>query len=363
MKFDENMITIQTTTYNVNIGKESLRSLKDIVSNNANECRIFVLLDENIRKHCLQVFLEKTKIPLETLNLIEIESGEQNKSLDNCKYIWTKLTEGGADRKSILINLGGGVITDMGGFAAASFKRGIKFINIPTSLLAQVDAALGGKTGFNLDHLKNQIGLFQNPDSIFIDADFLNSLPKQHLISGFAEVIKYGLIYDKIFWERICKMNIEEVNDWYDWIIPSVKIKMNIVDQDPFEKNLRKVLNFGHTIAHAFETLSSRRNNKPIYHGEAVAIGLVIESIISTKILGLNEQVSKDIFRLIYPEFNLPQFSNDDIPELINIMMHDKKNIDAQINFTLLKEIGDARIDKYCKLQVIKSSLLEYLDY
>ncbi|MCD4679671.1 MAG: 3-dehydroquinate synthase [Bacteroidales bacterium] len=356
------MTTIQNPEYTVYIGNGSLRSLKDILFNDGNDCRIFVLLDENIREHCLQAFLEKTKIPPETLNLIEIKSGEQNKTLDNCKYIWTKLTEGGADRKSILINLGGGVITDMGGFAAASFKRGIKFINIPTSLLAQVDAALGGKTGINLDHLKNQIGLFQNPDSIFIDADFLNSLPKQHLISGFAEVIKYGLIYDKIFWERICKINIEEVSDWYDWIIPSVKIKMNIVDQDPFEKNLRKILNFGHTIAHAFETLSSRRNNRPIYHGEAVAIGLVIESIISTKILGLNEQVSKDIFRLIYPEFNLPQFSNDDIPELINIMMHDKKNINTQINFTLIKEIGDTRRDQFCEREVIEDSLIGYID-
>lgn len=344
-----------STTYKVYSGNDCLLSLKNYCTG-----MIFVLVDENTQKYCLPIFLQKSGLSSKSITLIEIKSGEQYKTIETCRYIWKTLTGEGADRESVLINLGGGVISDTGGYAAACFKRGIKFINVPTTLLAQVDAAIGGKTGVNLDLLKNQIGVFKHPEMILIDAEFLATLPKEHIVSGFGEVLKYGLISDMTLWKVASKINIADVDNWYDLIIPCVKNKMEVVKEDPEEKHIRKILNFGHTIGHAIET-SMHRKNKSISHGEAVATGLVVESMISSKVLGLDQEILQEIINVINSDFSLPQFSENEIPALIDIMLHDKKNVNNKINFTLIEEIGTARIDQYCETSVIKDSLVDYL--
>lgn len=343
--------------FRVIIGNDSLEFLKKVKTR-----KIFILVDSNTREYCLPVLIKKSGISSEDLNIIEIAAGEQYKTLGACRYIWQTLIELGADRNSVLINLGGGVITDMGGFAASCFKRGINYINIPTTLMAQIDAAIGGKTGVNLDLLKNQIGVFKHPEMILIDTDFLKTLSKQHIVSGFAEILKYGLISDKKLWEVASKINTSDVNKWDDLIITCIKNKMDVVDKDPEEKNLRKVLNFGHTIGHAIETFI-HREKKTITHGEAVAVGLIVESIISSKLLGLDKNIIQEIFNVINGNFLLPQFTENDISELVNLMMHDKKNIDNKINFTLIEDIGKARIDQFCETSVIKDSGRDYLVY
>jgi len=348
-------INLSSPEYQVFIGNDALKSLHDYLTG-----KTFILVDENTSKHCLPLFLEKSGLPPEEINLIEITSGEQYKTLGNCKYIWQNLTDEGANRNSVLINLGGGVITDMGGYAAACFKRGIRFINVPTTLMAQADAALGGKTGVNLDMIKNQVGLFQHPEAIFIDSDFLNTLKEEHLISGFAEVLKYGLIRDKELWETASMLNVNEISDWYELIIPCVKIKMDVVEKDPREKNLRKILNFGHTIGHAIETLSHKKN-KPIPHGDAVAVGLVVESIISSKVMGLDKEFIDEVFRTIDSNFPSAQLADNDITELLKIMIHDKKNIDGEINFTLIENIGEAKINQFCSSVVIERSFIDFI--
>lgn len=349
-----NTMKLSAPDHQVNIGSGSLRSLKDYKCS-----KVFVLIDNNTREHCLPIFFDKCGIPEDSVDLIEITSGEQYKTLGTCKYIWESLMENGADRGSLLINLGGGVITDIGGFSASCFKRGIKFINIPTTLMAQVDAAIGGKTGVNLDHLKNQIGVFNNPEAIFIDTDFLETLPEEHILSGFAEVLKYGLISDKVLWDKLADFDIINKIDWYDIIVPAVKIKIDFVEKDPNEQNLRKILNFGHTVGHALETLSYR-NNTPCYHGEAVAVGLVVESIISSKVLGLDKNITQDIFDVVNSNFLLPQFAKNDITEIVNLMVHDKKNVEGRINFTLLEKIGKSIIDQFCPIEIIEESLVHY---
>lgn len=342
-------------TCKVYSGDDCLLSLKNYCSG-----KIFLLVDENTQNCSLPLFFEKSGISSKKIILIEIRSGEQNKNLDTCRYIWKTLTDKGAERRSVLINLGGGVITDMGGYAAACFKRGIKFINIPTTLMAQLDASIGGKTGINLDHLKNQIGVFRQPEAVFINTDFLKTLPQDHIISGFAEALKYALIYDNDLWQKLKAENICNKTEWYDIISRCVKIKTSIVEKDPFENDLRRILNFGHTIGHAIETLSHKMN-KPILHGEAVAIGLAVETMISSKVLGLNKDIKREIFRVIRLNYDLKYINESEIPDLITIMMHDKKNADGRINFTLIEDIGKARIDQFCDSQVIEESLIEYI--
>ena len=247
----------------------------------------------------------------------------------------------------------------MGGFAASTFKRGMRFINIPTTLLAMVDATIGGKTGFDLKKLKNLVGLFSNPSAVFIFPEFLKTLEKRQIIAGFAEMIKHGLIADRNYFEKLRSSKIENIREE---ILSSIKIKNTITTNDPFEKGERKKLNFGHTVGHAFESFSIRNTTSPLLHGEAVAIGMICELYISEKISGLSKPESEEISNYLLSVFPLFKFEENDIPEIVKIIYHDKKNTGGKFNFTLLKSIGNAEIDRACEIEIIKDSIKYYLN-
>ena len=318
--------------------------------------KVFILVDTNTDKHCLPL-LTATLANLNGFDIIEIDPGEENKNIDFCIGIWKMLLDFGADRNSLLINLGGGIVMDMGGFAASTFKRGIDFIQVPTTLLAQVDASIGGKTGLNMDHIKNCIGTFTQPKAIFIVHDFLKTLNERELLSGFAEIIKHGLVYDARYFKQVQHLPIDEIAP--EIVYRSVEIKNEIVSKDPLEKHgLRKILNFGHTIGHALETYSLTQDKKPLSHGEAIAIGFICEGYLSTQKSGLSMNEFLDIQQTIlsrYPKYELKESSFID---LIEIMKNDKKNTSEHINFSLLKQIGKSTIDHYCSEEEIYTALL-----
>ena len=344
------MKVIQTEKHNIYIASNSLPELQKFLLNHS---KIFVLVDENTKKHCLK----KLSIDNYQLTIIQIKSGEKNKNLRTCEKIWKELSKHNADRKSLLINLGGGVITDIGGFCASTYKRGIDFINVPTTLLSQVDASVGGKTGIDFLGYKNQIGTFSFPKTVFVNPDFLKTLNKRELISGFAEVIKHGLIADKDYWRKIntsspalfLKEKGEEI------ISHSIEIKNKIVSADPYEKGERKKLNFGHTIGHAVES-ASLKTKKPLLHGEAIAIGMICEAYLSRKILGLSNEELNAITSFITSVFH-PKKINTSTKTLVGLMKQDKKNKDSEINFTLLSSIGKAEINNSCAEDLIEESI------
>ncbi len=298
---------------------------------------IFVLVDENTRKHCLPIF----KDSFSSATIIDIKSGEEYKTLQTCIAIWNVLTQANADRKSLLINLGGGVIGDMGGFCASTYKRGIDFINIPTTLLSQVDASIGGKLGIDFNGFKNHIGLFKLPIKVIIDTAFLKTLPQNQIKSGFAEMLKHGFIYDKNYLQELAKIDINKTH-WGEQIKKSVLIKNEIVSTDPTEKNERKFLNFGHTIGHAVESYFLN-NGLPILHGEAIALGMIAETYLSIKKIGLNRDEKKEIIRVIDSFFERVEIPANGVDEILNNLMQDKKNNNSEIQAVLLKQIGMAK--------------------
>jgi len=318
---------IKSIDYSIWIGENSLSKL-DI----SDYSKVAVLVDENTKKDCLNL--------LPILNdsiIIEIKSGEKNKTLSTCNLIWEELSEYNFDRDSLLINLGGGVIGDMGGFCASTYKRGINFIQIPTTLLAMVDASIGGKLGVDFNGLKNQIGLFNNPQSVLIFPEFLETLPENQLKSGFAEVVKHALISDKNLWEEIISVPFNEMN-WEKIIETSINIKNKIVLSDPFEKENRKKLNFGHTFGHAVESYYLEKGT-PILHGEAIFIGIILESEISD----LTQSEQNEIKNYILSNFGLPYTPSKS--NLLNFLRNDKKNFEEKINFSLLERIGGCTIN------------------
>jgi len=310
--------------------------------------RIFILTDENTFEHCLPFVLNIEG--LHEASVITIASGELNKTIESVIKVWSYLSSRGADRNSILINLGGGMISDLGGFAASAFKRGILFINIPTTLLAQVDASVGGKTGINFQGLKNEIGAFKIPEYVIVYSGFLKTLDRRNLLSGYAEMLKHGLIYSEEHYNKLTQFEI--IDEWdmeklTNLIWKSIFIKNDFVQNDPLEKNKRKVLNFGHTFGHAFESYSYS-TNKPLYHGEAVAHGMICELYLSALKLKFPEPLLKDIKAYMetnYGVFELPESAFETVFEL---MTHDKKNEQDKINFTLLKNIGIPEINVNC---------------
>ncbi len=331
-----------------NIITDKLKFNLKKISNNYYKNKIFILVDDNSYKFCFPIISKI--IALNTKNIIKIKNGEENKNIDTIVSIWNFLSQNSADRYSLLINLGGGVVCDMGGFAASTFKRGINFINIPTTLLSQVDAAVGGKTGFNFNGLKNEIGIINNAKYVFIDTIFLNSLNKKNILSGFAEMIKHALIYNKKHYQELIHLDLENTNsnEFKDAIIKSINIKKHFVEKDRFEQNIRKSLNFGHTFAHAFESLSLIKKQH-ITHGYAVAYGIIPELYLSYKKLGFNyDKLIKIANHIIdvYGKFNI---NSNDSSKLINFMRHDKKNKDNKLMFTLLKDIGDVSINNSCE--------------
>ncbi len=316
--------------------ESGLSPLKDIIAQHGYS-KIFVFADTNTSALCIPIFRAFLD-ELEDFDIIETDPGEENKNIDFCIGIWKTLLDFGADRKCLMINLGGGVITDMGGFVASTYKRGIDFINIPTTLLSQVDASVGGKTGIDIDNVKNMVGTFTLPKAVFIEHTFLTTLSKRELLSGFAEMIKHGLIADAEYYENLKNSDYQNIEP--QAIYRSVQIKNKVVTEDPLERGLRKILNFGHTIGHAIETYSLTHDKKPLTHGEAIAIGIVCEAFLSAKQCELSIEELEEIstyINTIYPKYNIKEKS---FKTLLTLMESDKKNEGGQIMFSLLDKIG-----------------------
>jgi 3-dehydroquinate synthase len=353
-----NIKTIKTNSSDVFIGDEVFNVLKEYLRP-YSETKIFILVDENTLEHCITKLITSHEV-LHTAEIIEIDSGEENKTLEVCYQLWKTLAAYKADRKSLLINLGGGVITDMGGFIASTYKRGIDFINIPTTLLAQIDASVGGKTGVDFEGLKNVIGVFNEPKGVFIYPDFLTTLDKRQMLSGYAEALKHALIKDAAYWEELKEGMLSDAQNWLDLIVRSVSIKNDIVLKDPLEKNERKLLNFGHTIGHAIESFSLENDQNPLCHGEAIAIGMICESYISAKSNKMKTTDLDDISATIKSFYSYYELGGANFHSYIELMKHDKKNEGAEINFTLLSKIGVGDYNKEVGVDLILDSLNYY---
>ncbi|MDD7914002.1 3-dehydroquinate synthase [Polaribacter ponticola] len=349
------MKTIQAVTYPVHFQKESYQELSNILKIK-NYSTIFILVDENTIEYCYPKFIPNLETD-KTIEVIEIDSGEINKNLETCIGVWNVITELGGDRKSLLITLGGGVITDLGGFVASCFKRGIDFVNIPTTLLSMVDASVGGKTGVDLGVLKNQIGLFANPEMVIIDTDYLTTVTEREIKSGTAEIIKYGLTYDVNLFNEIKDNKNLNINDL---IFRSVEIKNEVVLQDPKEKNLRKILNFGHTLGHAIESFYLESEDKEnLTHGEAIAIGMVCECYMSSKLLNFPKEKVIEVKNVVLTIYNKINLLKVDFSAILELLKHDKKNVNGQVNFVLLNDYEDYKID--CKVD--ESLIIESMEF
>lgn len=306
--------------------------------------KIFILVDENTHNHCLPILLPNLETEAH-FEVIEIEAGEENKNIETATQLWEIFSEMEADRKSLLINLGGGVITDMGGFVASTYKRGFKFINIPTTLLSMCDASIGGKTGIDHQYLKNIIGTFALPEGIFFYPKFLETLKFEELRSGFAEMLKHGLIADAEHWKQLSSLDKITPESISPFISRSMEIKNNVVSQDFKEENVRKTLNFGHTIGHAVESLFLKKGNL-IPHGEAVALGMICETHLAFLCGLIDVEVSSVIIskiKRLFPYIDISEFKN---AAIMDLMFNDKKNQDGNINFSLINGIGSCLFDQ-----------------
>ncbi len=313
-----------------------------------------VLVDDNTLKHCYPLIQES----LPQHFIIEITSGETHKNLQTCVQIWNEMTRQHMDRGSILINLGGGVIGDMGGFCAATFKRGIRFVNIPTTLLAQVDASVGGKLGIDFHHYKNHLGVFQHPERVLISTLFLDTLPFNELRSGFAEVLKHALISDAEYWHKIIQVDWQS-QDWAQHVKHSVEVKSGVVKQDPQESGLRKILNFGHTVGHAIEKEYLSTAN-PFLHGEAIAIGMICEAYLSHRKATLGKEHLMAITQQILKWFGNPRLDHSLVSPIAQNTLQDKKNTNGKIKCSLLEGIGQATFDIEVTLEEVKEALEYY---
>jgi 3-dehydroquinate synthase len=350
------MDTIQSIGYPIYFS-DSLGQLADFIKKGSYS-RFFVLTDENTGEHCLPLLKEKLGSE-EGYDLIEINAGEESKDIDFCIGVWKMLIDFGADRKSLMVNLGGGVVTDLGGFVASTFKRGIDFVHVPTTLLSQVDASVGGKTGIDIGGIKNIVGTFEQPKAVFIEYNFLKTLPERQILSGLAEMLKHGLICDAAYWDKLKGSDLKMPHA--ELIFRSVEIKNDVVIEDPKEMGIRKSLNFGHTVGHAVETYSLLHDEqKALSHGEAIAIGMICEAYLSHKKIGLSEDALNeivDVINKLYPKYNIPETIFD---ELFTYMQKDKKNQDGKINCTFLKQIGQYSIDNICTKDELYESLKYY---
>lgn len=353
------MESIATSGCPVHFENKSYNELKQFITDQ-NPSKIIVLVDNNTQEFCLKPFLDKLDIE-QKIEILSVKAGEAHKTIETCIRCWNELTELGADRKSLILNLGGGVITDLGGFVACTYRRGINYINIPTSLLAMVDASIGGKTGVDLGSLKNQIGIIKSGEMVLVDSTYLKTLPENQLKSGFSEMLKHGLIYDKVYWNRLKSFKNFKNLDLIEEIYRSVEIKNEIVEQDPLENGLRKTLNFGHTLGHAVESyfLDSEDDGESLLHGEAIGIGMILESFISSRKFGFPEEDLIEITSVFNGLFDYRSIDLDQQKEILKLMKFDKKNSHGNINFVLLEEIGKPKID--CKVD--SSIICEAFDY
>lgn len=322
--------------------------------------KIFILVDENTNEYCLPHILPhlETEIAFE---IIELEAGEEHKTIETCVSVWEALIELGADRKSLMLNIGGGVITDLGGFVASTFKRGIPFINIPTTLLSMVDASVGGKNGVDLGGLKNQIGTITQPEMILIDTVFLASLSQREMRSGLAEMLKHGLIANREHWNKFKNLKGITFESFDALIAESVGIKEKIVAQDPTENGIRKALNFGHTLGHAIETYFLENENKQrLLHGEAIACGMILEGFLSKEKGLLTQEEYLEIKHTLLSLYEPVTFEKNDIESILELLIHDKKNEFGKVQFALLDGIGNIKIDQNTENETIRNSFLDY---
>ena len=352
------MESIKSTDYWVHFEDVAYQRLNEYLTDEFCT-NLFILVDSNTRQFCLPLFLEKTNLT-DRIKVIEISSGEKYKNLDTCLEIWDELSRSGADRKSLVINLGGGVITDMGGFVASCFKRGIRFINVPTTLLSMVDASVGGKTGVDLGALKNQIGLFSSPEMVLVDMDYLRTVPDREMRSGLAEIIKYGYTFDQNLWAEIRSYEGIDLEKIFPLVHRSVEIKNNVVIDDLHENGLRKTLNFGHTVGHAIESYFLENENKiDLTHGEAIAIGMVIELYYSSRVLGLSDELAQELKEFVTRFYGSVDLREKDFDPIMKLMIYDKKNVSGKINFVLLDRMEHCEID----LQLTEEMIREGLKY
>lgn len=355
------MISIKTESYSVHFNSTAYIEL-NVYLQNHHFSMIFIIVDSNTNNHCLPQFMAHLETEV-SIEIIEIEPGEQNKTIETCTGVWNALSELGADRKSLIINLGGGVVTDLGGFVACTFKRGINYINVPTSLLAMVDASVGGKTGVDLGSLKNQIGVINSGDMVLIDTSFLDTLPQNHLKSGLAEMLKHGLIKSRAYWNQLIDLSKFTIEDLDELIYDSVVIKKDIVTKDPFEINERKHLNFGHTLGHAIESYFLSTDYKAeLLHGEAIAIGMILECYISTKLLGFPKDDCALVKKVMLNFFEKVDINASDYDAIIDLLKYDKKNEHGNVNFVLLEEIGKPQVDCLVDNQLIVEAFEYYLN-
>ena len=317
--------------------------------------RIFILVDETTEQLCLPLISGFDSV--RGAEVITIGATDENKTLESITHVWSCLQQGGATRHSLMINLGGGMVTDLGGFAASTFKRGMNYINIPTTLLAMVDASVGGKTGINFGGLKNEIGVFSTAKSVILDTLFLRTMDHENICSGYAEMLKHGLIANDAMWAELVDFDLDVI-DYHQlsrMLEDSVKVKERIVEEDPTELGIRKALNLGHTVGHAFESLALKR--KPILHGYAVAYGLICELYLSHVKTGFPIEKMRQTVRFITENYGRMSITCDDYPTLLELMTHDKKNVGSDINFTLLGGVGDIRINQTATKEEIEEAL------
>lgn len=354
------MKKIHSDQYDITFGVEAYEYL-GILLNERAYSKIFLITDTVCNASCVPHFLANlpTNVAFE---IIEIETGEEFKTMETAYSVWQALSELKADRNSVIITVGGGVITDLGGFIAALFKRGIDCINIPTSLLAMVDASVGGKTAVDLDGIKNQLGTFTMPQNVLIDVRFLETLPAEQMRSGLAEMFKHGLIYDREYWEVLQNLGELTTDDLEDLIYHSIYIKNQIVQQDPKEQGLRKILNFGHTLGHAIESyFLNSDTRKTLLHGEAIAMGMILESYLSWKTGKLSEQEYYSIKTVLFDTFAFIDLTPIEVEACLKWLQHDKKNALGIPQFVLLNTVGVAVIDQVVSKDLIMNSFEDYL--
>jgi len=351
--------SIHGSGYQVLFSDTAYAVLQSFLSS-ASHSSVFILVDSNTQKHCLPLFLKKNP-ELSNTPVLQIDAGEENKHLESCEKVWQQLSDLGADRKSLLINLGGGVVTDLGGFVAAAFKRGIDFVNVPTTLLSMVDASVGGKTGVDLGGLKNQIGIITHPKMVIIDTQYLDTLPDNECKSGYAEMLKHGIIRDPAYFDELSVYKSPKEENLERYIHHSVAIKNEVVTQDLYESNLRKILNFGHTLGHAIEThCLTKPEKKTLLHGEAIAIGMITEAYLSTQYCGLDMKAAAQIKSVFLGVFPKESFSEKDTNSIIELLQYDKKNSHGKVKFVLLHEIGKPAIDVEVTTNQLKAAFEFY---
>jgi 3-dehydroquinate synthase len=362
IKCSNRIITINRTP--VYFGKDVFPEIDRLV-HTLHPDGLFILGDTNTRKHCLPLLMEQAD-SLASATVMEIDGGEAAKTLENAEKLWHEMLENGAVRNSLLINLGGGVVSDLGGFVAAGYKRGIRYINVPTSLMGQADAAIGGKTAVNLGNLKNQVGFFHAAEGVFISPEFLNTLPEVHMRSGLAEIIKSTLISNGKLWRRLQKTPVSamltipaESGFWQELILAAVTYKNKVVAKDYREKRLRKVLNFGHTFGHAFESFSIQNPGLPMLHGEAVAAGMICAAYLSFQKTGLSQDDMQSIEAYLRQGFGLFPVDPSSKARLMEMMMHDKKVLDGRLHFTLISNPGAPVLNVKCN----PGEVSETIDY